>query len=122
MAISSFEVAAKKLGNKLMRIEEVRKENGLLIKKKIIDHKKKLVREFERALAKIEEELVQSIVREEENFIEDLEIIDDKIIAWERKLERERRELEIENTLKSLIDFIGDLNAIHLREVDPGKV
>ena len=54
VAFSSFEVAAKKLANKLIRIEEVRKENGVLIRKKIIDHKKKLVREFERALTKME--------------------------------------------------------------------
>ena len=52
--------------------------------------------------------MVQSIVREDENFIEDLEAVDDKIIGLERKLERERRDLEVENTLKSLIDFYGE--------------
>lgn len=57
-----------------------------MIKKKISEHKKKLIREFERCITKMEEDIIHIIVRSDEEFIDCLEAIDDKIIGFERKL------------------------------------
>lgn len=49
--------------------------------------------------------MINSIVRDDENFIEELETIDEKVISLERKLERERASLDKENSLKMIIDY-----------------
>jgi VIT1/CCC1 family predicted Fe2+/Mn2+ transporter len=93
MELMSMESCVREVSNKLLEMEEVRKDNQGLIKKKIVEHRKRLVREFERAVSEMEEEIIQKMIREDEEFIEKLEGIDDRLMLLEKKIQREKIEL-----------------------------
>ena len=74
---------------------------------KLLQHRNRLVNEFEQSLFELENNLISQIVQDDKSFIQDLKSIDNHLSLVSRNIKTSRAQLASDSILKEIILFFS---------------